>query len=61
MTTQDINMLSNAELRLLLNSMENEYEALKTTVQRSVEKMDALDKKYVETKELLTKRTRGKI
>lgn len=57
----DITMLSNAELKILLTTMENEYEALKATVSRAIEKMDALDKKYVEVKGLLTKRTRGKI
>ena len=57
----DYNKLSNSELNILLKEMENEYESLKIKVRDSLEKMENLDKKYVEIKNVLNKRTRGKV
>lgn len=51
--------LSNAELRVKLVSMENEYEALKIKVKESLERMQKLDEEYIAMKQVLNKRTRG--
>lgn len=51
---------SNAELRIKLVSMENEYEALKSTIRKAMERMQQLDNNYLEIKKVLNKRTRGK-
>ena len=51
--------LSNAELRVKLVSMENEYEALKVKVKESLERMQKLDEEYIAMKQVLNKRTRG--
>lgn len=53
------NLLSNAEIKIQLKEMEDEYEALKTKIKRNLERMDVLDKKYLQLKEILTKRTKG--
>ena len=55
------NQMSNSELRILLNEMENEYESLKNKISLSLEKMDKLDEKYIKVKNLLNIRTKGKI
>ena len=51
--------LSNAELRVKLLTMENEYEALKIKLKETVEKMEKLNDEYIEMKQVLTKRTGG--
>ena len=53
--------LSNAELRIKLKTMEDEYEALKNQIKKKIERMDVLDKEYYTMKQVLNKRTRGKI
>ena len=53
--------LSNAEIRIKLETMENEYEALKAKIRQSIERMQALDSEYISMKQVLNKRTRGKI
>lgn len=52
--------LSNSELRLKLKSLENEYEKLKIDITNQLKHMEELDKEYVDVKELLNKRTKGK-
>lgn len=52
--------LSNAEIRVKLVTMENEYEALKIKVKESLERMQKLDEEYIIMKQVLNKRTRGK-
>ena len=53
--------MSNSELRILLNEMENEYEVLKNKISSDLSKMDNLDKKYIKIKDILNKRTKGKV
>jgi hypothetical protein len=57
----EYNQMSNSELRILLKEMENEYESLKNKISLGLEKMDKLDEKYIKVKDLLNKRTKGKI
>lgn len=57
----EYNKLSNSELKIFLTEMENEYEALKTKIKQSLERMEILDKKYNDVKKTLEKRTKGKI
>ena len=57
----DYNKLSNAELQVILKSLENEYESTKNKIRGELSLLEALDKKYVEINEIRTKRTRGKI
>ena len=55
----DIKMMSNAELKILMKEMEFEYEALKTKIKTSMDRMSQLDKKYTQISEVLYKRTKG--
>lgn len=57
----EYNQMSNSELRILLNEMENEYEVLKNKISSDLSKMDNLDKKYIKIKDILNKRTKGKV
>ncbi|MBR6515742.1 MAG: hypothetical protein IKT40_02685 [Bacilli bacterium] len=57
----EYSQMSNSELRIILNEMENEYEALKNKIDTYISRMDELDKKYVKVKTILNKRTKGKI
>lgn len=52
--------LSNAEIRVKLTTMEHEYEALKTKIKESLEKMDKLNEEYIAMKQVLNKRTGGR-
>lgn len=51
---------SNADLRIKLMTLENEYEALKSKIRESVEKMQKLDAEFITIKEVLRKRTGGR-
>ena len=53
--------MSNAELKILLITMENEYEALKTAVQTKLNRMKELDEEFNKVKTVLDKRTKGQI
>lgn len=55
----DLNMMSNAELKIKLKELEFEYEALQNKVKNDVERMEQLDKKYIQIAEILQKRTKG--
>ena len=57
----DVNMMSNAELKILMKEMEFEYEALKNKIRMSMDKMIQIDKKYTQVLEILHKRTKGVI
>ena len=54
-------MMSNSELKIKLTEMENEYEATKVKINVLVNKMEDLDKKYVKVKNILNKRTKGRM
>lgn len=51
---------SNADLRIKLMTLENEYEALKSKIRENVEKMQKLDNEFITIKEVLKKRTGGR-
>lgn len=53
--------MSNAELKIKLTTMENEFEVAKAQLNKLLDKMNKLDKEYISIKEVLNKRTRGKI
>lgn len=55
----EIKMMSNAELKVLMKELEFEYEALKTKIKTSMDRMNQLDKKYAQILEILHKRTKG--
>lgn len=55
----DLNMMSNAELKIKLKELEFEYEALQNKVKNDFERMGQLDKKYIQIAEILQKRTKG--
>ena len=55
----DLNMMSNAELKIKLKELEFEYEALQNKIKNDVERMEQLDKKYIQIAEILQKRTKG--
>lgn len=57
----DVSKMSNAEIKLYLKKMEDEYEALKAQVKTKIERMKVLDKEYVKVKEAFDKRTRGRV
>lgn len=57
----DIKQMSNAEIKLYLKKMEDEYEALKVQVKNKIERMEALDKEYKKVKDAFDKRTRGRV
>ena len=51
--------ISNADIRVKLLTMENEYEHLKVELKKIIDRMQELDINYSEMKEVLNKRTRG--
>ena len=53
--------MSNAELKILLIKMENEYEALKVATQAKLNRMKELDEEFNKVKNVLLKRTKGQI
>ena len=57
----DYSIMSNAEIRIKMKEMEDEYEALRKKVKDNVERMDKLDDNYNEARSILEKRTKGKI
>lgn len=59
--TTNYNLLSNSELNIILHELENEYESVKAKIRLNIERLEVLDKKYAEIKNLLNKRTKGKI
>lgn len=57
----DLKKLSNNELKLILLEYENEYESLKSDIQKKITRMEVLDKKYKEINDIFMQRTKGKI
>lgn len=53
--------MSNAEIRIRLTTLENEYEAIKNRIKGDLERLDSLDAEYNSMKQVLNKRTRGKM
>lgn len=56
----NFNYLSNAEIRIKLIELENEYEAKKNKIRDLMYEMSELDKYYTEGKNILDKRTKGR-
>ncbi len=54
-------LMTNAELRVALVEMENEYEAVKENIRKNIEKMTMLDESYDKIKTILFSRTKGVI
>jgi hypothetical protein len=57
----DINMMSNAEIKVAMKELEFEYEALKTKIKKIIDRMDEIDEKYISYSNLLNKRSKGNI
>lgn len=55
----NINDMSNAELRIRMKEMENEYEALQNQMKQQMERMQKLDKEYNKIQVILSKRNKG--
>lgn len=55
----NINDMSNAELRVRMKEMENEYEALQNQMKQKMERMQKLDKEYNQIQVILAKRNKG--
>lgn len=55
----DINMMSNAEIKVAMKELEFEYEALQTKIKNMVDRIDEIDKKYLSLSNLLNKRSKG--
>lgn len=53
--------MSNAELKLKLVTMENEYEVLKKTLNDLISKMYEMDIEYNKINDIYIKRTRGRL
>lgn len=52
---------SNAELKLKLLELNNEYESLKNKISNFLDKMEILDKEYSKISTILINRTKGKL
>ena len=57
MTNENFNELYNSDLKVRLKSMNDEYEGLKITLSKTIEKMKTLANNYKECQETLNKRT----
>lgn len=55
----NFNDMSNAELRVRMKEMENEYEALQNQMKQKMERMQKLDKEYNQIQVILAKRNKG--
>ena len=54
-------MMSNSELKIKLIEMENEYESIKNKINNLVMRMNELDDSYDKVKQILNKRTKGRM
>jgi hypothetical protein len=55
------NLMSNAEIKIHLMELENEYEAIKCNVQKEISRMQELDNMYIKANTELNKRIKGTI
>ena len=55
----DIRNLSNAEIRIKMKTLENEFTAIQNEVSNLLNKMSLLDSQYIELQNLLNNRTKG--
>lgn len=56
MKTIEYSKLSNADINIKLKSLEDEYETIKTKVAKQLQRMEELDKLFLEGKSELQKR-----
>lgn len=56
MKTIEYSKLSNADINIKLKSLEDEYETIKTKVTKQLQRMEELDKLFLEGKTELQKR-----
>lgn len=56
MKTIEYSKLSNADINIKLKSLEDEYETIKTKVTKQLQRMEELDKLFLEGKSELQKR-----
>ena len=61
MVEYDFKNMSNNEIKLEMNKLENSYEEAKLDISKLVEKMKELDNLYVKAKSELEKRSKGEI
>lgn len=61
MSEKNINIenLSNAEIRIKMKTLENEFTSIQNEVSNLLHKMSMLDSQYIELQNLLNKRTKG--
>ena len=52
--------MSNAELKIKMTTMENEYDAIKSEIGRLLSRMEKLDNEYNKISSLYKKRTKGR-
>lgn len=57
----NLDKLTNAELNIYMKTLENEYNSLKIKVKNALLEMEKLDELYLNVKNVLYNRTRGKI
>lgn len=55
------NEMSNAEIKIKLTELENEYNVIQTKIRNEIDRMSELNKQYIEGSAILKKRTRGRI
>lgn len=56
---ENYNNLSNAELKIKMHELENEYTAIQNNIKNLIEKLEILDKKYLFIKKILENRLKG--
>lgn len=59
MVMKDFKNMSNGEINIELKNLENEYENIKNKVLKLIERMQELDKDFIEGKKELSKRSKG--
>lgn len=59
MVMKDFKNMSNGEINIELKNLENEYESIKNKVLNLIERMQELDKDFIEGKKELSKRSKG--
>lgn len=55
----DYNQLSNAEIRIKMQTLEHEYEAKKIKLQDMLNQLSDINDNYLKLKEVLNKRSKG--
>lgn len=58
---KDYELMSNAEIRVKIKEYENEYEAIKVKIKNNLDRMEELDKRFLEAKEVLSSRIKNMV